>query len=72
MTLNYVKHFLTVAIAVTGCISIFAFVSLVDIPTGIMSSTIGLNICAITARIKEHKSIIKKKKKKRDEINIFS
>ena len=68
MTLNYIEHFLTLAFAVTGCISIFAFASLVDIPTGIMSSTTGLNICAITARIKEHKSIIKKKKKRRDEI----
>ena len=35
------------------CISISTFASLVDIPTGIMSSTIGLNICAIIAKIKK-------------------
>ena len=32
-----------------------------------MSSKIGLNICAIIARIKEYKSIINEKKKKYDE-----
>ena len=37
-----------------------------------MSSTIGLNICAIIARIKKYKSrIIKKKKKKHDEIALL-
>ena len=33
-----------------------------------MSSIIRLNICTIIARIKNYKSIIKKKKKKHDEI----
>ena len=33
-----------------------------------MSSTIELNICAIIARIKKYKQIIKKTKKKDDEI----
>ena len=33
-----------------------------------MSSAVGLKICAITARIKKYKSIIKKKKYKHDEI----
>ena len=33
------------------------------IPIGVMSSAIGLKICAITAGIKKYKSIIKKKKK---------
>ena len=47
---------------VTGCISISVFASLLDIPTGITSSMIALKICAITARIKKHRSIIKKKK----------
>ena len=36
------------------------------IPIGITSSAIGLQICAITAGIKNYKSIIKKKKKKDD------
>ena len=33
-----------------------------------MSSTKGLNICAIMSRVKKHKSFIKKDKKKHDEI----
>ena len=49
---------------ITGCISISLFASLVGIPIGITSVAIGLKICAITAGIKKHKSIIKKKKKK--------
>ena len=53
---------------VTGCVSISAIDSLVGIPLGITSSAIGLKICVITARIKNYKSIIKKKKKKHDKI----
>ena len=40
--------------------------SLLGIPIGITCSAIGLQICAITAGIKNDKSIIKKKKKKHD------
>ena len=47
----------------TGCVSISLFASFLGIPIGIMSSAIGLKICAVTARIKRYKSIIKKKKK---------
>ena len=50
------------------CISISAFASLVNIYKGIISSTIGLNIREIIARIKKYKSTIKEKKKKHDEI----
>ena len=64
--LNYVEHLLILASAVTGCISISAFALLVFIPIGIMSSTVGIKICAIAARIKKYKSIIKKKKNKHD------
>ena len=53
---------------ITGCVSISAFASLVGIPVGIASSTIGLKICVITAGIKKYKSIIKKKRKKHDKI----
>ena len=60
---NYIKLFLTLVFAVTVYISISAFASLIDISKGIMSSTIGLNICAITARIKKYKSIIREKEK---------
>ena len=37
-----------------------------------MSSIIGSNICAITARIKKYKSIIKKKKEKHNEIALLA
>ena len=42
--------------------------SLVNIPTGITSYIIELNTCAITAKIKVYKSLIRKKKTKHDEI----
>ena len=66
--LNYVEHLLILVSTVTGCISISAFASLVSVPVGIISSVVGINICAITAGIKKYKSIIKKKKKKNDKI----
>ena len=47
--LNYVEHLLILVSAVTGCVSISAFASLV---------------CAITAGIKKYNSIIKKKRNK--------
>ena len=52
-TLNYIEHFLILASAITGCISISAFASLIGIPIGITSSAVGLKICAVTARIKK-------------------
>ena len=39
---------------------------------GITSSVIGLKIRAITAEIKKYKSVIKKKKKKHDEIVLLA
>ena len=66
--LNYIEHILILISSVTGCVSILAFVSFDGIPIGITSSTIVLNIFAITEGIKKHKSIIKKKKKKLDKI----
>ena len=66
--LNYVEHLLIVASAVTVCVSITVFASLVAIPISITSSALRLKICAITAGIKKFKSIIKKKKKKHDKI----
>ena len=71
-TRNYIEHFLFLGSTITGCISISAFASLVGIPVGITSSAIGLKICAITAAIKEYKSIIKKKKKKHDKIVLLA
>ena len=57
-TLNCIEHLLVLASATTRCISISAFASLIGIPIGIMSSTMGLKICAITTRIKRYKPII--------------
>ena len=68
MTLNYIENFFTLVFASTICVSISAFASLVDIITGVMSSTIGSNICAIIAIVKKYKLIIKEKKKMHDEI----
>ena len=61
-TVNYIEHFLTLVFTVTVRISISTFASQVDISKGIMTSTIGLNICAIIARIKKYKSIINKER----------
>ena len=66
--LNYVEHLVILASAITGCVSISVFASLVCVPADITSSAVGTNICAITAGIKKYKSIIKKKKKKHDKI----
>ena len=65
--LNNVENLLILlASTIAGCVSISAFTSLVCVPVGIISSTVGINICAIIAGIKNYKSIIKKKKKKHD------
>ena len=62
--LNYVENLLILASTITGCVSISAFTLLIIvIPTGITSSAMGLKSWAITAWIKNYKSIEKKKKK---------
>ena len=61
--LNYIERFFFIASAITGCVSISPFASLLGIPIGITSSVIVVMICAITAGIKKRKSVIKKKKK---------
>ena len=53
-TLNYIEHFLILAITITGCVAISFFASLVGISIGITSSAIGLKICAITAGNKRY------------------
>ena len=67
-SLNYIDRSLIYFFAVTGCVSICAFVSLVGIPIGITSFAGQFKICPITAGIKKYKSITKKKKKKHDKI----
>ena len=71
-TLKCIGHFVTLVFAATICICISAFGFFVDNSKGIMTSTIGLNICAIIGRIKKYKSIIKKKKKRHDEISLLA
>ena len=71
-TLTYIDHFLILASTITGCVSISAFLSLVDILVEITSSAIGLNIWAIIAGIEKFKLIIKKKKKKHDKMIILA
>ena len=63
MQIIYVEHFLILASAITGCISVYAFASLLGIPIGIKSFAIGLKMCGVAAGIKRYESIIKKKKK---------
>ena len=46
-TLNYVELFLKLHFSITGCISISAFVSLLDVPIEITSSAVGLKICVL-------------------------
>ena len=59
---------LILASTVTGRVLISAFTSLVAVSVGIRSSPVKLKIYAITTGIKKYKSIIKKKKKKHNEI----
>ena len=57
--LNYVEHWIILVSAVTSCVSISAFASLVCDPVGIATSAVGIKMC---------KSVIKKKKKKHNKI----
>ena len=73
-TVNYMEKFLILTSTITVWIYISAFLSLLGIPIGITSSAIGIKICAISAEIKNHKSIMqkkKKKKKKHDKILLY-
>ena len=64
--MTYIEHFLIVISTITGCVSISAFPSLVDILKGTTSSATGLKIYAITAGNKKYKPITKKNKKSHD------
>ena len=70
--LNYVEHLRILVSTVPECVYIFAFASLVYIPVGIRSFAVELKICVITAGIKKYKLIIKKKKKKHDQIVLLA
>ena len=64
--LNCIEHLRILASAVTGCVSIFVFVSLVSIPIVIRSAAVEFKNFVIAAETKKYKAIIKKKKKKND------
>ena len=49
-TLSYMEHFLNLASVVIGCISVSVFASPHSISTGITSSAIWFDICAIITR----------------------
>ena len=59
-TLNYVEHLNILTSPVTGRVSISAFTSLASISVGIASPAVRLKFCAMTTRIKQYNSIIKK------------
>ena len=69
---NYFELFLIIVYAISACVSISAFASLVGVPVDISSSKLELKNYAITAEIKMHKSIIKKKRKKHDKIMLLA
>ena len=58
MAVNYIEHLLISTPALTGCVSISAFASLVGISIGITSSAVGLEICAITAQINDKSCLV--------------
>ena len=60
--LSYIQQFLIIVSAVSGCIPISAFVSLLGILIRITSSAIRLKIYAITLEAKKCNSIIKRRK----------
>ena len=59
---------LILASTYTGYVLISTCASLVCVPVVITSSAVGIEICVITAKIKNYKSIVRKKKKKHDKI----
>ena len=71
-TLNYIEQFIVLASTIAGCISVSAFASFIGIPVWITSSAIWLQICAIAAKIKKYKIIIKRKKKEHDKIVLLA
>ena len=69
---NYTEHLLILASAVTGCVSIFAFASLICISIGIASASVGVKTHPITAGIKKYKSIAKKKRKRHNQMVLLA
>ena len=68
--LSYIEHLFILISTVTWYISIVGGASLVDISMGVTTYAVGLKLCVTLAGIKKYKTIIMKKKKKRDEISL--
>ena len=69
--LKYFEYFLVFISAVSACVSISTFASIVAVPVGIASSAIGTKIC-ITGGIKKYQSTINKKRKKHNKIVLLA
>ena len=52
-----------------GCVSISVFTSLVAISVGVTFSAVGLKNCSISAGVKNYYLIMRKERKKQDEID---
>ena len=63
---------LTEVFTITECVSISTFTSLVCIPIDIESSAVDLKIYSVTACVKKYKSIIKKRRRRRDKIVLLA
>ena len=61
--LNNIEQLLKLASDIIDYLSISSFTLLVGIPIGIAGSTVGLKTCAVTGRIKNYQSIVKKREK---------
>ena len=57
--MSYNDHSLILIFTITGCVSISAYASLVEIPVEIASCTTELTICVIISGIKMYKAIRK-------------
>ena len=71
-TPNYTEYILILTSAVSGCISVSFFASLLGIPIEITSSAIRLKTCVTTAGTKMYMSMIKKRKKKHNKIVLLA
>ena len=63
VVINYVENLLTLDYAVSGCVSISAFASLVDSSIRITRCAVRLKVCAVTSGIKKQNSITETKSK---------
>ena len=70
--MNYIEHLLILISTVTGCVFVSASASLVGIPIETTSAATGKKIYVIILGIKNYNSIIKKKKKKHDQILLLA